>query len=416
MLYFRLSAMMFLQHAIPACINPILSLYLMNHLGFSPSQAGQIIAVAAIGAIVAPFLAAYVVDRFVSARVMLAACHGLAGAAIAAFSMSRSFWTVYVLYFVYGLLFLPTHGLSNTVVLHRVRDVKRDFGSIRMWGTAGWVFIAWTFGLFWLGGAAPGEPDPRLADALRLCAMLHAALAVYSLVLPREKRAGGAPATLIPWDAFRVFARPSVMVLCIATLFTSAIHQHYYFGMGPFLKSLGVAENHIMPLISIGQAAEVLMLGLLGRALTRLGTKRVLLIALAAQTLRFTVFSIGSPFPLVVAALATHGFCYAFFFTASYIYIDEHSSREARAGAQQLFTILIMGAGYFLGHISAGKLGEWFLDPATNAIHFRPFWAVPAAGAVVIALFLLAAFHAETPQPHPSPAPAEIPGPGGTLA
>ncbi len=397
-LYFKLSAMMFLQYAIPACINPIMSLYLMNNLGFPPGQTGQILAVVAIGAIVAPFLATYVVDRFISARILLAACHGLAGAVIGVLSASRAFWPVYVLYFVYGLLFLPTHGLSNTVVLHRIRDARRDFGSIRMWGTAGWVFIAWTFGLFWLKGAPPGEADPRLVDALRLCALLHLALAVYSLFLPREERAQDAPISLMPWEAFRVFARPSVMVLCIATLCTSAIHQHYYFGMAPFLKSLGAAENHIMPLMSIGQVAEVLMLGLLGRALVRLGTKRVLIIALAAQAARFTVFSIGSPFPLVVAVITAHGFCYAFFFTASYIYIDEHSSREARAGAQQLFTILIMGVGYFLGHVTAGRLGEWSLDPVTEAIRFRQYWAVPAVSAVVIALFLLVAFRAETPE------------------
>ena len=74
-----------------------------------------------------------------------------------------------------------------------------------------------------------------------------------------------------------------------------------------------------------------------------------------------------------------------------------------------------MGEGYFLEHVTAGRLGEWFLDPATNAIDFGSFWAVPAAGAVVIALILLAAFRAETPQPHPSPAPEEMPGPGGAL-
>jgi len=404
--------MMFLQYAIPACVNPILSLYLMNNLGFSPNQAGQVLAVVAIGAIVAPFMAAYVVDRFVPARVMLAACHGLAGTVIAAFAMSRSFWTIYVLFFIYGLLFLPTHGLSNTVVLHRVRDVKRDFGGIRMWGTAGWVFIAWTFGLFWLKGAPHGEPDPRLADALLLCALLHFTLAAYSCCLPRETKHAENTKTLIPWEAFRVFARPSVIVLSVATLFTSAIHQHYYFGMGPFLKSTGTPENLIMPLMSIGQAAEVLMLWLLGRVLARLGTKRVLIIALAAQALRFTVFGIGSPFPLVVAVIAAHGFCYAFFFTASYIYIDEHSTRQARAGAQQLFTILIMGIGYFLGHATAGKLGDWFLDPATNAINFHLFWAVPAASAVAIALFLLVAFRAEAPLPHPAPSPEEVPGAG----
>jgi nucleoside transporter len=408
-MHFRLSAMMFIQYAIPACVAPILSLYLMNNLGFSPNQAGQIIAVLAIGAILAPFVATYIADRFISARIMLALCHALAGIVIGVFSVSRSFWAVYVLYFMYGLLFLPTHGLSNTVVLHRVRDVKRDFGGIRMWGTAGWVFIAWTFGLFWLKGAPPGEPDPRLVDALRLCALLHFALAVYCLFLPKEKDTLHAPRSIIPWEAFRVFTRPSVIVLCIATLFTSTIHQHYYFGMGPFLKSIGTRENLIMPLMSIGQATEVLMLWLLGRAMTRLGTKRVLLLALCGQMLRFTVFGFGGPFPLVVAVITMHGICYAFFFTASYIYIDEHSSREARAGAQQLYTILIMGFGYFMGHTTAGKLGEWFLDPATGVIDFHKYWAVPATGAVLIGLFLLAAFRAEAPEPHPAPEPEAVP-------
>lgn len=402
--------MMFIQYAIPACVGPILSLYLMNNLGFSPSQAGQVIAVLAAGAILAPFVATYIADRFISARVMLALCHALAGAVMGLFSMSHSFWAVYVLYFVYGLMFLPTHGLSNTVALHRVGNAKRDFGGIRMWGTAGWVFIAWTFGLFWLKGAAPGEPDPRLVDALRLCALLHFALSLYCFALPRERDVLDSPKTLIPWDAFRVFTRPSVIVLCIASLFTSTIHQHYYFGMAPFLKSIGTPENLIMPLMSIGQATEVLMLWLLGRAMTRLGTKRVLLIALAAQVLRFAVFGIGSPFALVVAAISMHGFCYAFFFTAAYIYIDEHSTRQARAGAQQLYTILVMGFGYFLGHTTAGKLGEGFLDPVTGGIDFHKFWAVPAATAVFIGLFLLAAFRAETPRAHATPAPEELPG------
>ncbi|MFO7975395.1 MAG: MFS transporter [Candidatus Hydrogenedentota bacterium] len=388
---------------------PILSLYLMNNLGFSPNQAGQVIAVLAIGAILAPFVATYIADRFLSARVMLALCHAVAGVVMGIFSVSQTFWAAYMLYFVYGLLFLPTHGLSNTVVLHRVGNAKRDFGGIRMWGTAGWVFIAWTFGLFWLKGAAPGEPDPRLVDALRLCALLHFALSVYCFALPKERDVLDSPKTLIPWEAFRVFTRPSVIVLCIASLFTSAVHQHYYFGMAPFLKSIGTPENLIMPLMSIGQATEVLMLFLLGRVMTRLGTKRVLLIALAAQVLRFTVFGIGSPFPLVVAVITMHGLCYAFFFTAAYIYIDEHSTRQARAGAQQLYTILIMGFGYFLGHTIAGKLGDLFLDPVIGGIDFHKFWAVPAAGAVVIGLFLLVAFRAEAPVSHPSRAPEEVP-------
>jgi len=135
----------------------------------------------------------------------------------------------------------------------------------------------------------------------------------------------------------------------------------------------------------------------------------MLLVALAAQTLRFAAFGIGAPFVLVAAAIAMHGLCYAFFFTAAYIYIDEHSTRRARAGAQQLYTILIMGLGYFMGHSTAGKLGQWFLDPATGTIDFHKYWAVPAITAVLIGTFLAVAFHAEAPLSQAAPAPEEIP-------
>ena len=103
---------------------------------------------------------------------------------------------------------------------------------------------------------------------------------------------------------------------------------------------------------------------------------------------------------VMVAGQALHGLCYAFFFTAGYLYIDEHSPREGRAGAQQIYTILIMGLGYFAGHSIAGRLGEFFLiDPVLKLIDFPKFWSVPAVSAVVTGILLLIFFKPEPSEP-----------------
>ena len=41
-----------------------------------------------------------------------------------------------------------------------------------------------------------------------------------------------------------------------------------------------------------------------------------------AWPLRYIIFVIGGPAWLVIASLSLHGFCYVFFFTAAYIYVD----------------------------------------------------------------------------------------------
>ena len=41
-----------------------------------------------------------------------------------------------------------------------------------------------------------------------------------------------------------------------------------------------------------------------------------------AWPIRYIIFVIGEPSWLVIASLALHGFCYVFFFTAAYIYVD----------------------------------------------------------------------------------------------
>ena len=151
-----------------------------------------------------------------------------------------------------------------------------------------------------------------------------------------------------------------MLVLFIATTMDALVHQCYFQWTSPFLQQAGLAENWIMPAMSVGQVAEIASMAALGWALARLGWRWTMTIGILAHAARFFVFAIGDPLWLMVAINVVHGMCYAFFFAAVYIFVDERCPRDARASAQGLFNLVILGVGPFAGSLLWGWLGDVF--------------------------------------------------------
>jgi len=393
----RLSAMMFLQYAAPGLVLPIISHYLKNFLGFEPYQTGLIMAMPAAAAIIAPLLTVYVADRYLSSERLLGLCHTAAGLMLLVVSAQTEYLPFLFAYTAWGLFFAPTFALSNAVAFHHVENPGRDFGPIRMWGPLSWVVAAWSFSYLWLGATAVSGAADRLPHAFYFASAASLGLGAYALSLPATPVATTQRLSLNAWvQSLRMFARPSLLVLVIATFFNSAIHQFYYFGMGPFLSQTGFADRNIMPAMSLGQVGEAVTLALLGLCVARLGVKRTLIIGVLAQAGRCLAYATGWV-PLVVAVIPSHGICYAFFFTVGFIYVDRHSTRAERAGAQQLYNMVIAGLGVLAGNVVAGQVAQYASDPETGLIHFPTFWLTSAGIAVGIALMLALLFREEAP-------------------
>ena len=76
--------------------------------------------------------------------------------------------------------------------------------------------------------------------------------------------------------------------------------------------------------MTIGQFAEIITMAYLGFFLKRLGFHKVISIGIAAYCVRYAIFGTESfPVWVMVISQAFHGFCYAFFFAAAYIYVDK---------------------------------------------------------------------------------------------
>ena len=98
--------------------------------------------------------------------------------------------------------------------------------------------------------------------------------------------------------------------------------------------------------MSIGQIAEIVTMAFLGSVLIRLGWKLTMTIGVLGHAVRFAVYAYFPNHPwLIVAVQILHGICYAFFFATVYIFVDEYLPKDARASAQGLFNVMILGLG-----------------------------------------------------------------------
>jgi hypothetical protein len=305
-------------------------------------------------------------------------------------AFQTTFWPFFIVMLVYQLAYMPTVSLTNAICFHHVADAQHDFGRLRLWGTIGWIAASWPF-VFILAGKAGPALHGALSSIFTVAGIASVALAAFSLTLPATPPAKSDGAASAPVKAIALLRDPAMFILFVVTIMDALVHQGYFQWTRPFLRQAGLPENWIMPAMSLGQVAEIASMAVLGAALARLGWRWTMTVGILAHALRFFVFAIGSPLWLMVGINVVHGMCYAFFFAAVYIYVDERCPRDARASAQGLFNLVILGIGPFAGSLLWGWLGDVFRTPE-GLVDFTRLFMAPAALALAAAILLAVAF------------------------
>lgn len=390
----RLAVMMFIQYVVMGATWPIMSLYLREHLGFSGQQTGVVLAMSAAAAFVGPVVIACIADRLLSAERLLSVCHIGAACLMTLISLETRFSAVALLYLVYNLVMGPTVALTNAIVFHNHPQGNRSFGSIRVWGTLGWIVVAWGFGFLWLRDSGTTALASRLPDALKLSAVTSLCLALYGLSLPTSPRRRAGTMQIIPVRALRLLLYPRILLIGLVSLLIGIVDRYYYLGMGPYLRQAGFSDAAIMPAMSLGQISEVAAMFGLAIVLRRLGFRRVLLMGILAETARFAVFALGSFQALIICAIPAHGLAYTFYFTAVYIYIDSHTDNESRTGLHQLFSIVTSGIGALAANLIGGACLDGLVGDAGTG-SFRGFWTVPLVLSLVALVLIALLFREE---------------------
>jgi len=453
----KLSIMMFLEFFIWGAWFPLASDYL-SKLGFGDlslsevtplpetvvyyltlcglgNLKGWILNGFAVASITAMFFSNQFADRNFASERFLAFSHLVGGVAILALGWVTTFWPFFLLMLLHSLFYVPTISITNSIAFANLENPQQDFGKVRLWGTIGWIAASLPFVFIladwarvpsisegfgaWLG-AALGTPKTGAAYLEGVSYTYVAAgvasllLAAFSLMLPHTPPKPGKEGERFAWlEAMKLLNRPFLLILFVVTFIDAAVHAGYFILTASYLTdAIHIPGQWIMPVMTIGQLAEILTMAALGFVLKTFGWRVTMVVGVLGHAARFGVFALYTtplsptifgflpdPLPAILAVAlhpavlvnVLHGICYAFFFATLYIFVDEYFPKDARASAQGLFNFLILGFGPFVANLIWPSLETHF--KVNGVVQYQTLFLFPAGSALVAAILLALFFH-----------------------
>ena len=358
--YPRLCIAYLCQFAIWGAWAGALGQYAGKHLAFTGGQIGWLYNAIPLGAVIAPLLIGPIADRYFSAQKVMSVLHLVGGLALLAcgwlcMTGQQSFPVLMGLMLLSGACYMPTMGLINSVVFKHLPSAGMA-PYVFVFGTIGWIIVNLIIAAF-CGGA--DTPYFFLVGG-----GFSVFLAFYALTLPDtppkgapavdasnggEKKSGGLGVLTL----FKDF--PFVVFVVCAFLASIPACNYFFPAQVSFLTERGYPSP--VALTTINQFSEILFMVALPFCIPRLGLKNVLLIGMAAWSLRY--FCFAEPyFAMAVLGLLLHGLCYTFLYVAAYMYAEKVAPAHLKASAQSMMVFLLLGVGQVLGGLGYGYMRD----------------------------------------------------------
>ncbi|UIR58012.1 MFS transporter [Sphingobacterium sp. SRCM116780] len=390
----QLSFMMFLEYFIKGAWFVTLGTYLAKNLQATGLEVANIFSTQSLGAVLAPFFIGFIADRYFNAERVLAVLHLLG--AILLFFMSRAedAANFYPYIFVYFIAYMSSLALSNSIAFRQMTDAKKQFPSIRVWGTIGWVCsgVVISYVFHW---DAPGAIQiGALKNTFLMAAVCSLILAVFSFFLPKtppmavnkDKKFNFGSA--IGLDALGLLKNRSFLIFFVTVVVICIPISFYYQNANPYLVQVGLPNPTAK--MAMGQLSEAICLLFIPFFFIRFGYKKMIMVGILAWVARYLLFAFGDTHSyLLIIGILLHGICYDFMFVVGQIYTDTIAGEKYKSSAQGLVTIAMYGIGMLLGFWVAGYISD-YLKGHYPADFWWYLWTVPAGLAGVC--FLLFTF------------------------
>jgi MFS transporter, NHS family, xanthosine permease len=386
----RLIVMNFLEFFVWGSWLISMSQYMFNALNFTGVQVGSIYGTMGIAALFSPALMGIMADRWVNAERLLGLCHIIGAALLLSASTVTDYSTFYIIMLLNSIFFMPTIALNNAVsyiVLEsRGYNIVKDFPSIRVWGTVGFIVAMWMVDL------AGWTKSPF---QLYISAAAGFALGFYAFTMPQCPPAKTSEkknlVSSLGLDAFILFKRRKMLVFFLFAMLLGAALQITNAYGGAFLddfaktypSSFGVKHPNV--LLSISQISETLFILTIPFFLQRFGIKRVMLISIFAWVFRFGLFAIGNPGPglyLLVLSMIVYGMAFDFFNISGSLFVEKEADVKIRSSAQGLFMMMTNGIGAYLGTLISGHVVDYFTENGVK--DWQSIWLSFAGYALVL--------------------------------
>lgn len=339
----RLSVAYFVYFSAIGVFTPFWSPYLALR-GFDAFEIGLLLAVAAGVRSVGPLAFGWLADasgRPTAILRLAALCSVFAFALLPLLSGLAGFIVLTVL-FCFGWNFIAPS--LDTHTLARLGPTSARYGRIRLWGSVGFITLAW------LGGVIFDRLGYELVPSLMMafiCATLLATMSIASTELLAL-----APRTVSFRSALR--SRPVVFALLVALLISLSFGPYYTF-FSLYLERYGYSRSVIGFLWALGVIAEIGIFAAGGSMLAKYSIRSLYIAAAGATAVRWTLIALFADDVFVLAfAQLLHSMGFAVLHFAVVLTAQRQFPPDAAARGQALFSSIGYGGGGMLGSLCGG--------------------------------------------------------------
>ena len=426
----RLIILSFLQFAVWGAYLTSMGNYL-GSIGLG-EKIGLFYAMQGFVSILMPAVMGIIADRWIPAQRLLGICHLVAALFIGAagyYGMLHGegvdFTTLFSLYSISVMFYMPTIALSNSVaysvLINHNFDLIKTFPPIRTFGTVGFIFAMLFVNFAGLkdGGFSFNFTHEtgfvsfqNTYSQFFVSSILGISLSLYSFTLPHcavnkseEKQ------TLydaLGLKAFSLFKDRKMAVFFIFSMLLGVSLQITNGYANPFIASFkdipqyadSWGANNANALISLSQVSETLCILLIPFCLKKFGIKQVMIMAMVSWFLRFGLFAIGDPGSgvwMFILSMIVYGVAFDFFNVSGSLFVDQETGQSMRSSAQGVFMMMTNGFGATIGMLVAGEIVNYYgifsnSDPVAKLSGWQSAWEIFSAYALVVTILFIFAF------------------------
>ena len=433
----RLIILSFLQFAVWGAYLTSMGNYL-GSIGLG-QQIGLFYAMQGFVSILMPAIMGIIADRWIPAQKLLGISHLIAAIFLGAagyygmqHSDSTDFTTLFSLYSLSVMFYMPTIALSNSVaysaLINNNFDTIKTFPPIRTFGTIGFI-IAMLFVNF--AGFENGSFTLNFSNSqgfvsfqntyaqFFVSAFLGVVLSAYSFTLPHcPTNKSDEKQTLsdaLGLKAFALFKDKKMAIFFVFSMLLGISLQITNGYANPFITSFkdipqyadSWGANNANALISLSQVSETLCILLIPFCLKRFGIKKVMLMAMFSWFLRFGLFAVGDPGSgvwMFILSMIVYGVAFDFFNVSGSLFVDQETDPNIRSSAQGVFMMMTNGFGSTIGMLVAGEIVNHYqifsdIDPVTKMNGWYSAWAIFAYYALAVTIMFMIVFkYKHTPE------------------
>ena len=390
----QLSLLMFLEYFIWGAWYVTLGTYLFETLQSNAIQIGYAYANLAIAAIISPFLIGMIADRYFSAQKVLGILHILGGLTLFYITTIVDFNIFWWVILFYTILYMPTIALSNSISFKQMTDSSKQFPTVRVLGTVGWIAAGLIVGFLKIEASV---------ITFQIAGVASLILGIFSFFLPDTPpvKIKSNISSILGLDAIVLLKKKSFVLFFISSILICIPLAFYYSFANPFLNNAGVVNA--AGIMTLGQVSEFVFMLLIPLLLTRFGIKKILLIGMMAWVARYLFFSYGDADAgmwMLYAAIILHGICYDFFFVTGQIYTDKIAGPSVKNAAQGLITFATYGIGMLIGSYVSGFVTQAYATDKNGIIIYdwQSIWLFPALMAAIVMILFALFFREKEPQ------------------